>query len=327
MRYVEVGRGFKLAALAIYAALAASGANFPVRGVLIPVNGHKIHLYCSGSGGPAAILEAPLAGIFKIWTPVQQAVSHFTRVCSYDRAGFGWSEPGPLPRTSEQLALELHEALRIADVKPPYVLVGWSAGGFPMRVFAGKFPGDVAAVVLVDSSHPDVTARLHINDNPSADIEKWETFLPILHRLGITRKRLLQQEKRPASFSAADWDEYLFLRDTVNSFKAMLREGEAWRQSFPQVRTCNFGDKPLIVLTGARDADPQWRVTWVNGMQAELARLSSRGKQIILENSGHAIPFEAPDAVADAIRAVYTFAKTNYNLRMGINPFPLDPYQ
>ena len=230
-------------------------------------------------------------------------------MCSYERAGFGWSEPGPLPRTSEQLALELHEALRVAAVKPPYVLVGWSAGGFPVRVFAGKFPGDVAGVVLVDSSHPDVTARLHVNDNPNADMEKWEPFLPILHRLGVTRMRIRQQEKRPASFTAADWDEYLFLRDTVNSFKAMLREGEAWRQSFPQVRACNFGDKPLIVLTGARDAGPQWRAMWVNGMQAELARLSTRGKQIVLENSGHAIPFDAPDAVADAVHTLYTVAK------------------
>ena len=311
MGYVRVGRIFPLAALSISAALSVSGANFPVRGSLVPVNGHKIHLYCTGAGGPTVILEAPLAGIFKIWTPVQQAVSRFTRVCSYDRAGFGWSEPGPLPRTSERLALELHEALRIADLKPPYVLVGWSAGGFPVRVFAGKFPGDVAAVVLVDSSHPDVTARLHVNDNPNADLEKWETFLPILHAFGITRKRLRQQEKRPASFSAADWDEYIFLRDTVNSFNAMLREGEAWRQSFPQVRACNFGDKPLIVLTGARDADPQWRAVWVNGMQAELARLSTRGRQVVLENSGHAIPFDAPDAVADAVRAVYTVAKNS----------------
>lgn len=308
MRHVRFRHAFPLAALSISTALAASGANYPVRGSLVPVNGHKIHLYCTGAGAPTVILEAPLAGIFKIWTPVQQAVSHFTRVCSYDRAGFGWSEPGPLPRTSEQLALELHEALRIADVKPPYVLVGWSAGGFPVRVFAGKFPGDVAAVVLVDSSHPDVTARLHVNDNPNADIEKWEPFLPIMHRFGITRMRLRQQEKRPASFSAVDWDEYLFLRDTVNSFKAMLREGEAWHQSFPQVRACNFGDKPLIVLTGARDADPQWRATWVNGMQAELARLSTRGKQIVFENSGHAILFDAPGAVADAIRAVNTIA-------------------
>lgn len=124
-----------------------------------------------------------------------------------------------MPRTSEQLALELHDAPRIAEVKPPYALVGWSAGGFPVRVFAGKFPGDAAAVVLLDSSHPDVTAHLRVNDNPSAGIETWKPFLPILHRLGITRMRLRQQEKRPASFSAADWDEYLYLRDTVNSFK------------------------------------------------------------------------------------------------------------
>jgi pimeloyl-ACP methyl ester carboxylesterase len=289
-------------------ALAATGAHFPVRGSLVPVNGHKMHLYCTGAGSPVVILEGPQAGIFKIWAPVQQVVSRFTRVCSYDRAGFGWSEPGPLPRTSEQLAGELHEAMRIADVKPPCILVGWSAGGFPVRVFAGKFPGDVAAVVLVDSSHPDVTARLHVNDNPAADIQKWEPFLPILHRLGITRMRLRSSEPRPASFSAEDWDEYISLRNTLNSFKAMAREGEAWRQSFPQVRASNFGDKPLIVLTGARDADPRWRAQWVNGMQAELSRLSTHGKQIIPEKSGHAIPFDAPGAVADAIRAVYTMA-------------------
>jgi pimeloyl-ACP methyl ester carboxylesterase len=295
-------------ALLIVTALAAAGAHFPVRGSLVLVNGHKMHLYCTGAGSPVVILEGPQAGIFKIWTPVQQAVSRFTRVCSYDRAGFGWSEPGPLSRTSEQLARELHEAMRIADVKPPYILVGWSAGGFPVRVFAGKFPGDVAAVVLVDSSHPDVTARLHVNDNPAADIQKWEPFLPLLHRLGITRMRLRSSEPRPASFSVEDWDELISLRDTLNSFKAMLREGEAWRQSFPQVRASNFGDKPLIVLTGARDAGPHWRAQWVNGMQAELARLSTHGKQIILESSGHAIPFDAPGAVADAIRAVYTMA-------------------
>src|SRR5438270_6403858 len=107
MRHVIFRRAFPLAALSTFTAVAASGVSFPVRGSLVPVNGHKIHLYCTGAGAPTAILEAPLAGVFKIWTPVQQTVSHFTRVCSYDRAGFGWSEPGPLPRTSEQLALEL----------------------------------------------------------------------------------------------------------------------------------------------------------------------------------------------------------------------------
>lgn len=76
----------------------------------------------------------------------------------------------------------------------------------------------------------------------------------------------------------------------------MLSEGEAWRQSFQQARACNFGDKPLIALTGARDADPHWRAIWVNGMQTEPARLSTRGKQIILENSGHAIPLTMQEA-------------------------------
>jgi pimeloyl-ACP methyl ester carboxylesterase len=285
---------------------------FPFKGELVFVGHHRMHLVCTGAGEPAVILEGPQTGVFATWAPVQKAVSGFTQVCSYDRSGFGFSEPGPLPRTSEAIALELQELLRRANVPPPYVLVGASAGGFHVRVYAGRFPAEVAGVVLVDSSHPDQISRLHLPANPTAEFNKWEPLLPLTHGLGILRFGL-HREPRPAGFSAADWDEVLFLRNTTNSYRALIQEGDAWAESANQVRASgNLGTKPMLVLTGARDVDASWRAAWVDGLQADLVRISARGKQVVLSNSGHGIQFDAPDDVAKGIHEVWnTVRSTN----------------
>jgi pimeloyl-ACP methyl ester carboxylesterase len=282
---------------------------FPVQGEMISVDGHKMHLLCSGSGEPTAILEGPLTGLAVSWKPVQDAVSRFTRVCSYDRAGYGWSEPGPLPRTSERIAGELHSLLEQAVVHPPYVMVGASAGGFHVRVYAGHFPEEVAGMVLVDSSHPDQVARLHLSENPTSQYEDWEPWLPLAQRMGILRLGL-HLEHRPAEFPANAWDEMLYQRQKASAYRTLLREGEAWAQSADEVRASgSLGSKPLIVLTGGRGADAEWRRLWVDGLQAELVRLSSLGRQVMIPNSGHGIQFEAPEAVVDAVREVWNAAR------------------
>lgn len=310
--YIVLGIvAFVAAAGAIYQAIGEyrDHRRFPPRGALITAGTHQMHLYCTGSGDPPVILEAPQTGLSALWKPVQQAVAQFTRVCSYDRAGFGWSEPGPLPRTSERIAFELHSLLAQGDLRPPYVLVGWSFGGFHARVYADRFPAEVAGMVLVDSSHPDQAERVHAPKDPAQHIQKWEPLLAAMHRLGILRIGL-RQEPRPASFSKDDWDEVLYLREKTDSYKTLLREGAAWAESADQVRrTSTLGARPLVVLTGSRDADAGWRALWVNGLQADLVHLSSRGKQIVLDNSGHGIAFDAPQAVADAIRGICKAAR------------------
>jgi pimeloyl-ACP methyl ester carboxylesterase len=225
-------------------------------------------------------------------------------VCSYDRAGFGWSEPGPLPRTSEEIALELHALLERADVPPPYVLVGASAGGFHTRVYAGHFPAEVAGLVLVDSSHPDQSSRLHLALNPASHFKMWGPFFPVMHRFGVFRVGL-RQEPRPTALSVDAWDEILYLREKTNSYRTLLQEGAAWAESADQVRASgNLGAKPLVVLSGSRGADAAWRAVWIDGLQADLVHISSQGKQGVLANSGHGIQFDAPGAVADAIHEV-----------------------
>jgi pimeloyl-ACP methyl ester carboxylesterase len=198
----------------------------------------------------------------------------------------------------------LHELLSRAGVTPPYILVGASAGGFPVLVYAGLFPDEIAGVVLVDSSHPDQDSRAHAPQDPAGYIRKWEPFLGLMHRTGILRLGM-RRETRPAAFSTDRWDEVLYLCERPNSYHALLREGAAWVESAKQVRASGgLGKKPLVVLTGSRDADAKWRSIWIDGLQAELARLSTRGKQVVLDGSGHGIQFDAPGAVVDAIREI-----------------------
>ena len=312
---LQLSRGITLviaAGLVIVALLVVWASPSPKqsRGGLVVVDGRRMHLVCTGAGEPRVILEGPQTGISALWIPVQNGIAGFTEVCSYDRAGFGLSDPGPLPRTSAEIASELHALLASASVGPPYILVGASVGGFPVRVYAARYPDDVAGVVLVDSSHPDQARKLHLPENPTAEYRGWEPFFPLAHKLGIMRLGIVLEMRRPANFSKAQWSEVVDARDSVNSYRTTLREGEAWVESAKQVQeSSDLGAKPLLVLTAARDLDAKWRPIWVNGLQAELTRLSTHGRQTVLENSGHGVFLDAPNDVVEGVRTVWNEAR------------------
>ncbi len=148
---------------------------YPRPGGLIDVGDHQLHLYCTGDGSPVVILEAPAGGFSAAWAWVQPEIAKTTRVCSYDRAGLGWSEAGDRPFDPGRVPDELHALLGAAGVPAPYVLVGHSLGAAFTRVFAGRFPGEVAALVLID---------------PADDIPGEPPMLPLspwLARAGLLR--------------------------------------------------------------------------------------------------------------------------------------------
>src|SRR3984885_6191148 len=150
----------------------------PSTGHLINVGGLKMHMDCTGQGSPTVILESGLGDSYVSWRKVQPQMEKFTRVCSYDRAGLGFSGTSSRPRTSQVIAEELHALLRAADVAPPYVLVGHSMGGFDVRLFASLYRGEVAGMMLVDASHPEQQERLPpaLNDLDATWLREQEFF-------------------------------------------------------------------------------------------------------------------------------------------------------
>jgi len=132
---------------------------FPQRGRSFRVGAIKLNLNCTGKGDPTVVLDSGMGGSSLDWLRVQPEIAKFTRVCSYDRAGYGWSDSSPMPRTSLQIAEELKGLLTSAEERGPYLLVGHSFGGYNVRMFAKLYPSDVAGMVLVDAEHPDEGSR------------------------------------------------------------------------------------------------------------------------------------------------------------------------
>jgi pimeloyl-ACP methyl ester carboxylesterase len=128
----------------------------PAPGVLIDVGGRRLHIHSQGSGRPSVVIDAGLTGASYDWETVAAGIAKFTQVCTYDRAGYGWSDPGPRPRTSQQEAAELRTLLEKADVKAPFILLGHSWGGLNARLYASAYPDDIASLVLVDTVNTDL---------------------------------------------------------------------------------------------------------------------------------------------------------------------------
>ena len=132
--------------------------HIPMRGKLIDIGGYRLHLYCFGqkiNGKSIVILEGGIGAPSLMWSLVQSDVAKQTRVCSYDRAGYGWSDPSPTPRTANQIVRELHDLLQQAGEAPPYILAGHSFGGIVIRVYAAEYPADVSGMILADARHED----------------------------------------------------------------------------------------------------------------------------------------------------------------------------
>ena len=267
-------------------------------GKMIDVGGYRLHIYCTGEGTPTVILDAGMGGFSLDWYRVQQSVSMKTRVCSYDRAGYGWSEPGPPPRTTDHIVEELYTLLDNSGNKPPYILVGHSFGGYNMQYYTRLYPDQVAGLVLVDSSHPDQAERLP--EIPSVR-EKSRAGKIVTVFVGQNTLQYYPEEIR---FKVLP----LLTQRKVNI--THRRESVNFVMSGYQVaHAAAFPDIPLIVISRGLHAwpdDPYGNMlesVWAD-MQKELAGLSPHGRQIIATRSKHLIHLEQPDLVSAAIESL-----------------------
>jgi len=301
----------------------------PPPGQLIGLGGWRLHLHCAGKASasrPTVILEAG-AGDFSVdWSLVQPGVAGFARVCSYDRAGSGWSDLGPRPRTMHQIVWELHTLLDKAGVKPPFVMVGHSYGGWVVRLYASTYPAEVAGMVLVEAGA----------DNPwrvlpdgklvrAADLAKGQS-IPAVKTSGPLREsdlpprilKLIEDGVREAGAHANDpprdklpadaqrmraWtvSQVKHAASNDNPFEAEELAGMiAERRKKEDV----LGEMPLVVLSrGMAEGDSRGEDEHRRD-QAALVALSRKGRQVMAVRSGHHVPIDEPELVVAGIREV-----------------------
>jgi pimeloyl-ACP methyl ester carboxylesterase len=301
----------------IYEAVATADerARFRPPGRLVDVGGYRLHLRCEGNGSPTVVLESGGGMSSNEWTLVHPDVAKFTRVCSYDRAGLGWSENGP----PEDPVEVLHALLRKGEVPGPYALVGHSYGSGLVLRFA--FPNEVKGMVLTAASYRDeevqrIAADRSIRGRPYFEMYVWSTRLGLMR---ITPERYLSDMLRVyfgflrqyLPPKAAEC-EIAFLHQTrhVQSFLTESRHPTP-DEEIEEVAACTrrFGDMPLVVLSerwvysSALNEQEKEEARREDERQTRLAGLSSVGQKIEVE-SGHLIPLENPSAVVDAVRHV-----------------------
>jgi len=286
---------------ATYEAIAGSSdvSTYPPAGRLVDVGGYRMHIDCRGEGSPTVVMDAGLGGSSLDWTLVQPDVAGTTRVCTYDRAGMGWSDASPLPRTPAHIAEELHTLLANAGVFGPFVLVGHSLAGKNVRMFAAAHPDEVAGMVLVD-------ARSELVDTltPKAEADAFGvalglqgTLYSLARRLGVARAfgaSLAGKPLIPPAIAA----QMVLLQTQTTAIDETTKEGLARAAADAALANSTLGSMPLVVIAAVSSMAgiPNWSTA-----QKEMAALSTQGSLVVAEHSGHAVQLEQPSIVLDAI--------------------------
>ena len=266
--------------------------------MLVGVGVHRLHIHCTGRGSPTVVFESGLGGTSLDWVRVQPEVSRFTRACSYDRAGYGWSERGPEPRHADRIAGELDRLLLHADVPPPYLLVGHSFGGLAVRLFAARRERQaVAGLVLVDATHEHQFRRME-----SAGVRV--PMAPTGRRFIIANHGLV-----PGALPESLKPLARRLALARKSIRTLYGELGSLRHSARQVGSIRrVPDAPIIVLARSprRDAGhgpERLDGTWLD-LQRELAGTMKNGSFQEVRGSGHYIHLDRPERVVGAIRTI-----------------------
>lgn len=281
----------------------------------VDIGGRTLNLYCSGDGSPTVILVSARTAPGYVWTPTQRGVSAFARACWYDRADLGWSDPGPDPEWADAAASDLHRLLQNAGLRPPFVLVGHSFGGYVIRLYQDRYRGDTVGMVFVDTALEDAgTIRgMPHREMPAIPRPVILGLSMVLARLGMIRFLAADPGPPPKDWSAHEWDILSRLGRQRNVLLADAKLGPG-RASDDLVRaTGGLEEMPMIVLTQGKPSSPSSAAPgvlqgWVD-LQRRFAQRSRRGRQVLVTDSGHGMPEEDPAAIIRAVREVVTIAR------------------
>jgi pimeloyl-ACP methyl ester carboxylesterase len=294
-------------------------ARFPQIGRSVDIGGRTLNIFCSGAGTPPVIFESGGPGPGLEWEAFQPEAAKFTQACWYDRAGEGWSDLGPFPRTSLAICNDLHTLLKRAGVPAPYVLAGASFGGLNSRVYGGLYPNEVAGMVLIDSAHEDELQRApKFFLGRTAPRFLWHPLQMAFEAaafVGLLRPTQSSptQGKDPLQMTREEIIEAL--RQRPKSFAGDVSTGIVLPESYAEASSVKkIGDFPLIVLTAGQSLDfgdaelnreaAAYQQVWIHEIQAKLVGLSTRGRQIVVPNANHgSIPQEL---IISSIREVVT---------------------
>jgi pimeloyl-ACP methyl ester carboxylesterase len=317
------------------ASAAPGDAVYARPGRLITIQGTRLNFYCKGHGSPTVVFDSGWGDWAPVWMIVQPEVAKWTRACSYDRAGAGFSDPGPMPRTSMRIAAELRSALHNAGIQGPYILVGNAFGGDNVRTFAARYPEDVAALVLVEAdivSSPEERrghAKLIASMRECRNKIAAGTPLPQLPAGPDGRASNCAQQIFFRGLPETMWSPELnaklleLVQTKVAIYDSYISEMEQMPadEAYLEQHSRSLGSRPLRVLStgnhgvhsldSSRPPDPEQQKyeEEVAREQAKWLELSSNARQLFTDKSSEYIAFDQPSFVVDAIREAYTQSK------------------
>jgi hypothetical protein len=297
---------------------------YPQIGRSVDIGGRLLNIDCAGAGRPAVILESGADWAFHdpktafanggprpgySWVSIQRALASLTTVCWYDLAGSGWSDLGPYPRDSKAQAGDLEALLHAAGVPPHYVLVGESSAAADARVYTGAYPSEVAGLVLVNWADPALFLERR-NGNakriPEFIYRSQDATAQFFNAVGLYRLGPVRPAPAPPNgLTAAEWNTIWFLTHSSKAISALMQDIAAWRLSSAEALAAGgLGDRPLLVLSAENLVAPsELHEAWTNA-QKDLARLSTRGKQIAIGDGASDLLYDAPGSIVEAVRQV-----------------------
>ena len=276
---------------------------------LVNVGDHRLHIHCLGKGSPTVVMEAGMSGWSADWILLQPEIAKTTRVCTYDRAGYGWSDTGPRPRDSQQVSSELQTLLLRTGIQK-YILVGHSLGGLFVQMHAKLYPKEIAGMVLVDSVHPEQSLRMKqdVREKYEGDLTALTTLTSFLAPSGLLR--LTNQPETTITQKLPREDQAMTRAMGLQSkgYCALADEMASFAESQLEVRNAGpLPNVPLTVLSSSllRDFPPGFSGESIKGLwdelQVDLARQQPNAIHLIAKTSGHYIHLDQPDLVINAV--------------------------